>query len=133
MNNLGQKVGFISQKDPLPAGINIGASMAFGSLTKLASLSRGIYDQTTAGSLGLETNLGPVSLRAGYRSDSGAGNRGSGVGSQGGVAGALSGFSTGMGLHIKMMRLDYALGQEAQDLEISHRASLTFQFGKGVR
>ena len=106
--------------------------MGFGMINGMASLSRGIQDQSTVMSLGAETNLGPVSLRAGFRSDSGIGSSSS-VGSQGGAAGIMSGFTTGMGLHFGAFRLDYALGQDVQDLGLSHRASIAFQFGRKVQ
>ena len=133
LSNLGQKVGFINQMDSLPAAMNLGASTSFGALTAMAGLNRGLYDGQTALSLGLETHLGPVSLRAGYRSDSGLGGRGSSASGQSGASGMLSGFAAGMGLHIRSLRLDYALGQETQDLGLSQRASITFQFGKSVK
>ena len=67
-----------------------------------------------------------VSLRAGMNA-LGGGKRNE---NSGGAAGIMEGLSSGLGLKIGNVRLDYAVGQGSADLGISHRMSLAFQFGR---
>jgi len=47
-----------------------------------------------------------------------------------GSAGIFEGLSSGIGLNLGNARVDYAVGQNSADLGISHRMSLTLQFGR---
>jgi hypothetical protein len=126
LNNLGQEVRFISQGDPLPTSLNMGASMTFGPATTLLGANRLIKDGSTNLSLGVEFGAGPVSLRGGFQTQS---SPGSSIADQSGAHRFLQGLSTGLGLRFSMWRLDYAISQQAQELGANHRLALSFQWG----
>jgi hypothetical protein len=62
INNLGQKIGFIDDKDPLPAHLNTGFSINLGRLLLMSSISQGIYDPRSTVAVGVEPYFGPLIL-----------------------------------------------------------------------
>ena len=125
LNNVGQGMRYLNQKDPLPTAIHAGLTTQAGPMNLTGGLTQELKGEGTSVNFGMEFNLGVVSLRAGVNALGGvSGNKASGA------AGIFEGLSSGLGLKLGMARVDYALGQSSADLGISHRASLTFQFGK---
>ena len=129
VNNLGQGQRYLNQQDPLPTAMHLGLETHAGPMNLTGGLSQQLKGEGTAMNFGMEFNMGIVSLRAGVNAFGGRkGNK-----SSGGVSSLFEGLSSGLGLNLGMARVDYALGQESADLGISHRMSLTFQFGKQSR
>lgn len=127
LNNLGQGMKYLNQADPLPTALNLGLSANTGPLNLTGGLSQGLKGTGTTLNFGVEFSMGIVSLRAGMNALGTKGNKVSGA------AGLLEGLSSGLGLRYGLARLDYAVGQGSADLGISHRMSLTLQFGKKAR
>ncbi len=119
LSNFGQGIKYINQKDALPTSMNLGLGTEVGPLNLLGGLKQELNGKM-AMNMGLEFNAGLVSLRAGMNALGGA------KGSKGG----FDGLSSGVGFRIGNSRMDYAVGQSSSDLGISHRLSLTLQFGK---
>ncbi len=119
LSNFGQGIKYINQKDALPTSMNLGLGTEVGPLNLMGGLKQELNGKT-AMNMGLEFNAGLVSLRAGMNALGGA------KGSKGG----FDGLSSGVGFRIGNSRMDYAVGQSSSDLGISHRLSLTLQFGK---
>ncbi len=94
-------------------------------MTGLLGVNRQMNEGTTSMSLGFEFGAGPMSLRASYRSDSGA----SGMKSSKGAGQIAENFSTGMGFKFGSFKLDYAISQPSEQLGMSHRMGLTFEWG----
>ena len=124
LNNLGQQIKYVNQKDSLPTTVNLGLTAQMGFLNLAGGLRQELKGATNL-NLGAEFNLGMVSLRAGVNA-----LPASSAGRGGGTSGLLEGLSSGIGLNLGMAKLDYALGQSSSDLGISHRISLTLQFGR---
>jgi hypothetical protein len=70
-----------------------------------------IHESRVDAAVGLDTTLGPIALRFGYRT---------------GIE--LGGFTAGTGLALKAFSLDYAFGL-IRDLDSTHRVSLSYRFG----
>ena len=128
LNNLGQQVTYLSEKDSLPTSLNMGLTTDVGPLSLTGGLTQKIKTNETNMNFGMEFNFGMISLRAGVNALGGAS-----AGRTGGAAGIFEGLSSGIGLKLGMARVDYALGQESADLGISQRMSLTLQFGKKAK
>lgn len=123
--NFGQGLTFINQGDPLPMSLNMGASVGMGSVTGLAGISRRMNEGTVRMSFGFEVGMGPMSLRASYRTDGGASAaKGKAMGNM------AENFTTGMGFKFGAFRMDYAVSQPASELGMSHRVGLTLEWGK---
>jgi len=74
--------------------------------------------------LGGEFSLGAVDLRMGYSS------LGSEFSTDGTALGKVLGqLSTGLGLRLGFMKLDYALRRQSGELGFLHKAALTFSWG----
>lgn len=126
ISNMGQDIKFIDQKDALPTSLNLGLTTQVGILNLMGGVRQQVMGKSeTTMNLGMEFNLGMVSLRAGMNA---LGN--SGGNKTSGTAGLMEGLSSGIGLRLGVARMDYAIGQESADLGISHRLSLTLQFGR---
>jgi hypothetical protein len=124
INNLGQGMKYLNQKDPLPTALNLGLSANLGTMNLTGGVNQNIKTNHTQMAFGMEMNLGMVSLRVGMNATGVKGNKTSGT------PGIFEGLSTGIGLNLGRTRMDYAVGQNSADLGISHRMSLTLQFGK---
>jgi hypothetical protein len=122
VSNLGQKMKYIEQQDSLPTTFNLGLATNFGPLRLMGGLHQQMKGGTTM-NLGAEFNLSVISLRAGMNAGGVSGNKAEGT------SGMFEGFSSGLGIKLGLARIDYALGQASADLGLSHRMSLTLQFG----
>jgi hypothetical protein len=119
--NLGTRLKFINDSDPLPLAYRLGASYFPWKFVHLAA--QGEYSQSDllTGRFGVEWH--PVtlfSLRAGYKTDTIK------------ELSALAGLTTGVGVHLWGQELDYAwvpLG----DLGTTHYFSAVFRFGEAER
>lgn len=124
VNNFGQRVGYVSQKDSLPTTMNLGVNANAGPLNLMGGVSQQMKGGTNL-NFGMEFTMGSVSLRAGMNALGGtSGNK------SGGSSGLFEGLSSGIGLKLGMARVDYAVGQQSQDLGINQRLTLTLQFGR---
>lgn len=126
--NFGQGLQFINRSDPLPTSLNIGLSVGLGPVTGLVGVSRLVNEGTTGVSAGFEFGLNVVSLRTGYRSDSGSSGARGGTG----AGRILENFTTGMGLRLGSFKLDYAISKPSEQSDAMHRVGLTFQWGKSA-
>ena len=125
INNLGQGMKYLNQKDPLPTSMNLGLTADAGIMNLTGGMNHNLKGSGTQMALGMEMNFGIVSLRAGVNALGGTkGNKTSGT------TGIFEGLSSGIGLNLGNARVDYAVGQNSADLGISHRMSLTLQFGR---
>jgi hypothetical protein len=113
--NYGSKITYLSEGDRLPSSLNVGGSFAlfpkFGS-NLLFSASYMNNEKQLTPALGLETLVGPLALRAGYRKTTG--NTGE--------------FTAGAGFSMGRSSLDYAFGLINQ-LNYQHKVSVAFNFG----
>ena len=132
VNNVGRGVKFISQTDPLPTSLSAGAAVGIGPAAGVIQVSRLVNDDMTNFSLGLEYGMGPVSLRAGYRTESGSGSNLASQ-NQNGFMKLFQNLTTGLGLNIGRARMDYALSQDIPEFGMSHRISLTMKWGERGR
>ena len=119
VQNIGSGMKFISETDPLPLNVKLGASYRAAPRLTLAADADKPKDESAILHLGAEyTALGSagsgVSLRAGYET-----NR-QGVG---GIAGA----TFGLGIDYARFSFDYAL-TPFDDLGLTHRASVKVRF-----
>jgi hypothetical protein len=118
LTNVGTKLTFIDQSDPLPLAFHLGAVYAMKYHVTLAA--EGVYPQTGLASFhtGLQwAPMDPISLRVGYRTDTLKG------------LSPLAGFTTGIGLNIWGYELSYAwvpLG----DLGNTNYFSFLYKFGE---
>lgn len=129
LNNFGQSLRFKNQSDPLPSAVEMGASLNLAPLLVVVKSAYQMYQKKTEMSLGVEYGMGPLALRAGYR---GAKQNGEDFALRNAnkVGKVLNGFSTGLGFRMRSVRMDYALGQDAAEFSLSHRISLTMQWGR---
>lgn len=132
--NLGTQIRYVDQSYPLPMIVRLGA--AYG-LTRdfphalVLQLDKP-YGEDVNARLGFEyRGFGPIALRAGYRTYSGA-QRSAAMGkSLGSTASGLAdfyGMTMGAGLRTPYGDLDYALVPSGE-LGTAHRISYTFNFG----
>ena len=105
--------------------MNLGLNAEAGPFNVVGGLNSQVNEQRLDMSAGVEYTMGVASLRAAYQGGSGGAIKG-----QDGAARYMQGLTTGMGLKIANMKLDYALGQTSQEVCMSHRLALTVQFGK---
>lgn len=113
--NFGTQLTFSETGDDLPRLIRTGFSwVAFPHRYKTTLAVEGVHllnERETRPALGLETLVGPIALRTGYR------------------AGAnTSEFSIGTGFSYRQSALDYSFGMIGQ-AESRHRVSYSFRFG----
>ncbi len=113
VQNIGSKIQYISDTEEMPLTARVGFSMDVMKATSL--LLDGIYSKTTAElnpALGIESRIGPMALRAGYKTGS-----------------DLENLSVGAGFLISRFSFDYSFGL-VQDLDSQHRISLSMRFGE---
>jgi len=97
LTNIGSKLTFLSDGDPLPMAFHAGA--AYEANNRLMLTMEGVYGRNATGSFhigGAWRPMEALSLRVGYRTDTLSG------------LSPLAGFSTGMGLHLFGQELAYA-------------------------
>lgn len=130
LSNMGRGIKFVNNTDPLPSSIDAGVEVFIAPLTVVLKTSHLLNDKNTETSVGLEYGIGSVRLRAGYRGTGSGEGQEFASGESGTLGEIFDGFSTGIGLHLKALKLDYALGQDSADFGLTHRMSVTFQWGK---
>ena len=129
VTNFGQGIKFLSQTDPLPTTINLGAAWPLGRVMAVAEVNRMIADKTTEAGAGAELSVGPVSFRAGLLVvDAPAKNLA--LQDQSAAGKILGGLTGGVGLRAAGCALDYAISQQAVDFGPTQRVSLTLRFGE---
>ncbi|MBV9080261.1 MAG: PorV/PorQ family protein, partial [Elusimicrobia bacterium] len=115
LQNLGTQLKFVNEGDNLPRIARMGASYALspkhGTLL-LVDVEHLMNEGETRPAIGIETRVGPLALRAGYR-----------------ISSTQNEFSMGTGFAFGRSSLDYAFGMSAQDLKSSQRVSYSFRFG----
>lgn len=113
--NYGTQLTFVEEGDNLPRMLRGGLSfMLFPGRTQTTLLLDAPYmvnEKLLTPSVGLETLLGPLAIRAGYK-----------------TGGETSEFSMGAGFTLGRSSLDYAFGLVNQ-LESQHKVSLAMKFG----
>jgi hypothetical protein len=122
-NNLGPGQKFLDQRDPLPGFLRADASWRRGPLLIAGGVQRDLArDQSRLGG-GTEYNVGPLALRVGYNARiGGPSDRSAGDG--------LRGLAAGMGVAVgDLLRVDYALKENASDLGWVHRLGVTWHVG----
>ena len=102
VQNLGNKTGYINQKDDLPLSVSVGSLLNIaGGFGIAADIKRLVYEKETTISLGTEytilSGISPLSLRTGYMSENGL------------VSSKTKGFSFGIGLNILNTQMDYSV------------------------
>lgn len=117
VQNLGGKLKFIEEGDPLPLIYRLGASYHYSGwehhFVFSAEMDRLVYEKTWLPSLGAEyRHQNQFSFRAGYQ-----------------IARDLAGLTLGFGIHHQELNLDYAWAPY-QDISDTHRITLTYRFGK---
>jgi hypothetical protein len=117
MQNVGGKLSFLSESDPLPSAFHV--AVAYRPSLRWTVALEGVYARTglASGHLGLEWRpVERISLRTGYRTDTVKG------------LSALAGYTAGLGLHFLRHEIAYAwvpLGE----LGDTHYLSLIVRFG----
>lgn len=116
LQNLGTELKFIEEGDPLPRMFKAGLSLALSPkavpTTLLFDTTYLMNEKETNPAVGIETWMGPLALRAGYRMGSDENK-----------------FSVGTGFILGPSSLDYSFGM-ANKLDPSHKVSLSFKFGE---
>jgi hypothetical protein len=129
VTNAGQGLKFLSQTDPLPTTVNLGAAIPLKpSLVVMAEVSRSLYAQTTRVSGGVEWSVGPAALRAGYFGVLGA-PANLALQDSGRTQQILGGLTAGVGVHWGGFGFDYAMSTQAADYGTTQRASVSFAWG----
>ncbi len=115
LQNLGTKLKFVDEGDPLPRIFRVGAefqaTQGRAPLTISAEAPYFLNEAEIRPAIGAEIHVGPMAFRAGYR-----------TGSQ------IEGLSLGAGISAGGLVLDYAFGF-VQDLSDRQRITLGFKFG----
>ncbi len=113
--NLGASLKYGDEKSKVTQTIRAGFSYllvpARNQTTLLVDFPYLINESRMGATLGVETIVGPIALRGGYRT---------------GVD--LGGLSLGAGFALNRLSIDYAFGL-VQELQSSHRVSLSYRFG----
>lgn len=126
LRNFGQGIKYLNQTDSMPTSVDAGVGVGIGPGTIVMELNQLINEQKTNFGVGMEFGVGPVSLRAGLSS---AANR---TVAQDRFVSAIQNFSSGIGLKLGTMKLDYALSSQLGDFGLTHRVSLTLQWGASL-
>ena len=115
LQNLGTKLKFVDEGDPLPrilrAGAEFEAIHGRAPITLSVETPYFLNEKELRPSLGAEIRVGPMAFRAGYRMGS-----------------AIEGLSLGAGFSAGGLLIDYAFGF-VQDLNNRQRISVGFKFG----
>jgi hypothetical protein len=114
----------------LPTFISGGVAAPLLGPTGLAviQVSHFIHEKETDLGLGAEYGVGPVSFRLGYVFLFNP-NENLALNDQSTAGKLLSGIEGGVGLHVGLVTVDYAISQQAVDFGTTQRISLTLQFG----
>lgn len=123
LQNVGPGMKFISERDPLPLTVSMGAGYQTPmGLTLSADVKRNVTDEQTNVAVGMEMPLlAAVTARAGYQRATFGGA------SLGGPSTGLAGFAGGLGLKIFGYSVDYAFTPMGE-LGAAQRISLTAKF-----
>jgi hypothetical protein len=124
-NNLGGKLKMGTASAALPASYNGGIAFGIGEMTALVGVGKWANEGTMYVNGGLEYKLGPLSLRAGYRNESGTNL--ALKAQKGGML--MDGITGGLGFQRAAWKLDYAIAQNAAEYGMSQRAAVTFMWG----
>ncbi len=115
VQNMGTKMTYIDEGNDLPqiarAGLGISLLPSSYKTTLLLDAPYFIKEHEMRAAIGVETMVGPMAIRAGYRT----GNE-------------LAAVTFGAGFMMSGMSIDYSYGL-VQDLEDSHRVSFALRFG----
>jgi LysM repeat protein len=118
LQNVGSKLQYISEKESLPQQGRIGfSSLVIPGAFQTSLMSDAVYSfdrKDVSPSVGIETIMGPLALRAGYKGGS-----------------DLENFSVGTGLHINRFSFDYSLGL-VDKLSSRHRINVSMYFGNNL-
>ncbi len=112
LQNIGTKMKYIEEAEALPMTARIGFSLNVLRSTLL--LLDGVYDKNSQAinpAIGVESLIGPMALRAGYKSGS-----------------DLEGLTLGAGFLLSRFSFDYSFGL-VQDLDSRHKVSVSMRFG----
>lgn len=116
LQNIGTSLKYENTSEDLPRRLRTGmtAALLTGKVPLMMSLDVPylLNEEEFEPSIGLESPLGPLSLRTGYRTGAG-----------------LNEFSVGAGFLMGSTSFDYAFGL-AQELDSTHRVSLSMRFGQ---
>jgi len=115
LQNYGTQLKYASEGDNLPRIFRMGGSYnvlpQYGTVL-MFDVQRLMNEGETRPALGVETRVGPLALRAGYRQARGGGE-----------------FSTGTGFAWGRSALDYSFGLMNKELDARQKISYTFRFG----
>lgn len=129
IDNLGQGLKFGSQTDPLPTAVKLGAALPLGQASMLlAQIQNAIYDGVTRAGVGAEYGMGVAAFRAGYSYSIGTPTN-LALSDSSPAARIMGGISAGVGLHWNLVRLDYAISQQAVDYGTTQRVALSIAWG----
>ncbi len=126
LRNIGQGIRYLNQTDSLPTSLDAGLGLGVGPGTIVAEISQQLADKKTNFALGMEFGMGPVALRAGMNSGAGQTYH------RDQISSVVQNFSSGLGLKLGSMKLDYSLSSQVGDFGLTHRAALTFQWGSSL-
>ncbi|MFA5976326.1 MAG: PorV/PorQ family protein [Elusimicrobiota bacterium] len=121
VTNIGKKLTFLSEGDPLPTALHLGA--AYDHSPRLGLIGELEYSRTGLASWHMGAEWHPmqmISLRAGYKTDTLS------------ELGALAGLTTGLGLEVWGQEFAYAWSPYG-DLGNTHYFSLLFRFGEAEK
>lgn len=126
LRNMGQGIRYLNQTDSLPTSLDAGLGVGVGPGTFVMELSQLLADRKTHFAFGMEFGMGPVSLRAGM--NSGAGQ----TYNKDKISSVIQNFSSGLGIKMGNMKLDYSLSGQVGDFGLTHRAALSLQWGASL-
>lgn len=132
LNNLGEGVGFIHQKDPPPTSLSLGISLPLGAIIGVFEIHHRIYENKAHMGMGIEYNFKPIAFRAGYLIHNDLNQSPSSLLQDPlKTHGLLGGLSGGVGIVLGTLRLDYAISKQHFEFNPSHKISVTFKWGDG--
>lgn len=131
VTNVGGRIKFLSQSDPIPNTFNLAAAAPVGPVAFVLQATRLIADQQSRLGLGVEYGIGPVAFRVGYLLQSEAGNLALQDSSTFSKI-AQGGLSGGVGVRVSFLSFDYGVSQQAVDYGVTHRVALTARWGGGT-
>lgn len=115
LQNMGSKLTFVDEGDPLPriarAGFTVGVLGKPAVTTLLVDAPYFLNEKEIRPAFGVESLIGPVALRFGYKTKN-----------------ELNAITTGVGFAIDRWSVDYAFGL-VQDLDSTHKVSFSMRWG----
>jgi len=114
LQNIGTKLTYVDGGDDLARLARAGLAMKLGTRVPVGLFLDAIDDltqKTFQGAAGVEVGVGPLALRAGYRSGL-----------------DLEALTLGAGFHLGKLALDYSFGM-VDTLDNRHRVSITYRWG----